>query len=128
MKDGNCINCNKIFRYRSECQNGKYCSNKCQQETQYNIKITNWLENGIVPGVKTQRRFLRETQINKCCICNLTEWCNKPITLELDHINGNACDNTIKNLRMLCPNCHSQTSTFKNKNRGNGRASRRKLL
>jgi len=53
------------------------------------------------------------TLINKCAICNLgTIWNNKPIVLQLDHINGYHYDNTIPNLRILCPNCHSQTSTF----------------
>ena len=126
MKNGICLNCNKQFRYREQCQLGKYCSNKCQKEKEYKEKITNWLKNNVAPGLNAQRKFLRENQQNKCCICNLTEWCNKPITLEMDHINGNATDNTITNLRMLCPNCHSQTPTFKNKNRGKGRTSRRK--
>ena len=49
----------------------------------------------------------------------------KKIVLQLDHINGINTDNTIKNLRFLCPNCHSQTPTFGNKNRGNGRHWRR---
>ena len=53
------------------------------------------------------------TLINKCAICNLGGiWNNKPIVLQLDHINGNHYDNTISNLRILCPNCHSQTTTF----------------
>ena len=50
----------------------------------------------------------------KCCECGITtEWNNKPITLELDHINGINNDNRLENLRFLCPNCHSQTHTFK---------------
>lgn len=58
--------------------------------------------------------FLRE----KCVWCgNKGQWFNKPITLELDHINGNRKDNNLSNLRILCPNCHSQTSTFRGKNK-----------
>ena len=53
----------------------------------------------------------------KCCICGLEkEWQNKELKLELDHINGDCCDNRVENLRFLCPNCHSQTSTSKGKN------------
>ena len=54
----------------------------------------------------------------KCSICGLTEWLNKPIVLQLDHINGDNRDNRIENLRLLCPNCHSQTETFCGKNKG----------
>jgi hypothetical protein len=47
-----------------------------------------------------------------CEACNNTGiWNNKPITLHVDHINGDSSDNTSENLRFLCPNCHSQTPT-----------------
>jgi 5-methylcytosine-specific restriction endonuclease McrA len=58
------------------------------------------------------------TKVDYCCFkCKIVEWNDIPITLELDHINGNNTDNRIENLRLLCPNCHSQTSTYKNKNK-----------
>jgi 5-methylcytosine-specific restriction endonuclease McrA len=46
-------------------------------------------------------------------------WRGKPITLELDHINGDTRDNRLENLRFMCPNCHTQTPTYKNKNKHN---------
>jgi hypothetical protein len=50
---------------------------------------------------------------NICNICKLLpEWNGKPLILELDHINGISSDNTLSNLRLICPNCHSQTDTF----------------
>ena len=51
----------------------------------------------------------------KCKICDIKEWNNKPISLELDHIDGDRNNNKLENLRILCPNCHSQTPTWKNK-------------
>ncbi len=54
-----------------------------------------------------------------CEKCNLTEWNNEPIPLELDHINGVRTDNRLENLRVICPNCHAQTPTYRSKNRKN---------
>lgn len=49
----------------------------------------------------------------KCSWCGCEEeWNGKKLTLQIDHINGIATDNRINNLRVLCPNCHSQTDTF----------------
>jgi len=62
--------------------------------------------------------LIREKLIEyKCDICEQeSTWNGEPLTLELDHIDGNAFDNRIENLRFLCPNCHSQTPTSKGKN------------
>lgn len=52
----------------------------------------------------------------KCAICGITEWNGKTLSLELDHINGINNDNRLENLRFLCPNCHSQTTTYGSRN------------
>ena len=62
------------------------------------------------------RRFVRQHNVlePKCIECGIgKEWNNKPIVLEIDHINGHNNDNRLENLRMLCPNCHSQTDTYR---------------
>lgn len=59
-----------------------------------------------------RRALIESGQIYKCVLCNIKNWKNQTLNLEIDHINGNNADNRTKNLRFLCPNCHSQTSTF----------------
>lgn len=55
---------------------------------------------------------------DRCVGCGLLpEWNGQPITLQLDHIDGNHRNHLIENLRILCPNCHTQTPTFGSKNR-----------
>lgn len=57
---------------------------------------------------------------NECSTCgNNATWLDNTLVLHLDHINGEHTDNRLENLRLLCPNCHSQTATYcgKNKNR-----------
>jgi hypothetical protein len=52
----------------------------------------------------------------KCEVCGITDWNDLPVSFELDHINGIRNDHRIENLRIICPNCHSQTVTYRAKN------------
>jgi hypothetical protein len=65
---------------------------------------------------------------NRCYECGITSWRDKEISLQLDHINGIRSDNRIENLRILCPNCHSQTATYAGKNSGKIRKKCKELL
>lgn len=67
------------------------------------------IKNGLIPDV--------------CALCGqVPYWNGKPLTLQLDHINGNYLDNRLENLQILCPNCHTQTDTFTSR-KGGGRYS-----
>ena len=65
-----------------------------------------------------KKRLLGEKILeNRCYECSMgPQWNDKKLVLQIDHINGNRNDNRIENLRILCPNCHSQTSTYSGKN------------
>ena len=69
------------------------------------------------PTSKLSKRLVKEGYKEYVCEeCGISDWNNKPISLELDHIDGVRYNHKLENLRLLCPNCHSQTDTFKSKN------------
>lgn len=76
-------------------------------------------------GIKQQRTIVARAKDlgldipvgkERCSECGLTEWRGQPIPLELDHISGNRRDLRVENLRLLCPNCHALTPTYRGKN------------
>lgn len=70
------------------------------------------------PTYKLSKRLIKEGIFDyKCNSCGISKWNNLPIVLELDHIDGNSHNHLKENLRFLCPNCHSQTSTYCGKNK-----------
>lgn len=124
-----CINCKKeIFR------NSKFCSNKCQKEFEYKEYISNW-KSGLNTGMRGKyqisnhiKKYIFSKYNNKCALCGWGEI--NPYTgllpLEIEHIDGNFENNIESNLILLCPNCHSLTSTYKGANKNYGRKSRKK--
>lgn len=76
--------------------------------------------NGEHPSYQTyklkNRLFKEGIKENKCDICGITTWNNSDIQMELHHIDGDRTNHKLNNLQILCPNCHSQTETFRAKN------------
>jgi 5-methylcytosine-specific restriction endonuclease McrA len=63
-------------------------------------------------GGRGVRRYLKETRGDQCEECGQTSFHNgKPLTLQVDHKDGNSDNDSLENLRLLCPNCHTQTPT-----------------
>jgi hypothetical protein len=113
-KTYHCINCKlQVTKANSK---EKFCSIQCQQDYS--------LEKSVKEGTakpRTLKRYLLKHHGNKCWVCKIEEWNKKPIVMELEHIDGNSENNNLENLSLICPNCHSQTSTYKGANKGNGR-------
>lgn len=82
-----------------------------------NYDYSNFEKNSIKKNGKTTLKPLIALRGNKCECCGLTEWLNQPIKLEIHHKNGDRSDNSLENLQLLCPNCHSYTETFCYKSR-----------
>ena len=124
----NCLNCFK------EIPDGKrYCNNLCQKEFEYKIYVIKWklgVENGLRGKYQLSshiKKYLFDKYYNKCALCGWSKKnpYTKTIPLEIEHIDGNYLNNDEENLILLCPNCHSLTSTYKGANKGNGRKDRR---
>ncbi len=107
----NCKNCGNEITYSPSRSKGLSCCWSCSAADRIKTKFalnTNWSK-----GMGTHLKKLRG---ERCEECGITEHNGKPITFQIDHINGDRTDNRHENLKILCPNCHSQTSTFGVKN------------
>lgn len=63
----------------------------------------------------------------RCCACGRYEWMGRRIPLELDHVDGDRSNNLLDNLRLLCPNCHALTPTYRGRNVATHRLARCQL-
>lgn len=107
-----------------------YCGARCQQKFQNDLKIKAWLETGEGYYHTSKNHWMRayvlEDQGGCCNICGCEQIHNGlPLVFILDHISGDATDNSRPNLQMVCPNCDSQLPTYKGRNIGNGKRPKR---
>lgn len=109
-----CLWCLKyIGRKKYNC-----CSIECYKKYNFMLSFIDWYYTGNNNNPKSLKSFLETIYGYKCVICENNNHDGESIVLELDHIDGNYLNNNIKNIRLLCPNCHSQTENFSGKNRG----------
>lgn len=117
----NCLFC------KQEIINKKFCCLSCQKKYQWEVDRKRFWCNDQHTFVSSKiKKFILDEREYKCESCENTYWLDQKIPLELEHIDGNSENNDPSNLKLLCPNCHALTPTYKAKNKGNGRYYRRK--
>jgi hypothetical protein len=120
-EDKFCKNCNKKLDYQKS-----FCCNDCQGEHKRKENFKK-IENGNTTLYhKNYRNYLIDKYGEKCMKCNWSE--THPITgkvpVQMNHKDGNSENNSLDNLELLCPNCHSLTPNYGSLNTGNGRTKR----
>ena len=123
MKTYICQYCSKENAFKGHSYANKYCDNKCQGAATRDARISTWLNEGFKWGnnipswIRDKDGYLARERGYACECCGISKWNGNDIVLEVDHIDGNKKDNSPTNLRLICPNCHSQTDTFKGRNK-----------
>jgi len=127
-----CMHCGTLTN------NNKFCSNSCKatyinsrrerkqktrNPTKTELTYQKFLR-GECSDRPTLRKYIAALRQYCCAVCSVSDWNNQPITLIVDHVDGNAGNNHPDNLQLLCPNCNSQTPTFGGRNKGDGRKAR----
>ena len=125
IKIKDCKFCKKQFEIKNR-NSQIYCSSSCKSK-EYQQQIYSDISNGIVTGHsnRTVKNYLIHKRGCRCEMCCISEWQGRPLTIILDHIDGNSDNWVLSNLRLICSNCDTLTPTYKKRNNGNGRYSRR---
>jgi hypothetical protein len=105
-----------------------YCNLACLREYQYKQFIEKWLHREVsgtrIGGISSHvRRYLFRIYGEQCSLCGWNKRNPKTlkVPLEVDHIDGDYKNSYLENLRLICPNCHALTPTFRGLNKGKGR-------
>lgn len=122
-----CLTCgNKV-----KSNKAKFCSHKCCGRYAQ-LKTFQKIEDGTYKRVgcgtsknNVYKLYLIEKYGYGCMCCDNVEWMGQPIPLQLEHEDGDSDNDDLKNLKLLCPNCHAQTPTYCGKNIGKGKNKRR---
>jgi 5-methylcytosine-specific restriction endonuclease McrA len=125
-----CLHCASVIPFKGYTYNHKYCDNMCQAEHRRSENLERDIKLFMEGNLKRRpniRTVLTNIRGYKCECCGISEHNGKELTLQVDHINGDPYDDSPENLRLICPNCHSQTETFAGANRGKGRWSKENL-
>ena len=122
-----CKNCQKTVKRKVSV----YCSNQCQKDFEHKVLVKEWLLGNIKGTVgrtlqiaRFVRKYLKESRGSACSECGWDEVHpvdGKSLT-EIDHIDGDASNTVPENLKILCPNCHSMTPTFRARNKVSARS------
>jgi Zn finger protein HypA/HybF involved in hydrogenase expression len=117
-----CENCKSFINNRN-----KFCSLNCFHLDKHKKAYDDFLKNNHLYcranySPRAFRDFFLAEQNYECLICKMSNvWMDKELIFVIDHIDGDASNNNRDNLRMICPNCDSQTDTFKSKNKNSTR-------
>ena len=125
IRDTKCLQCGSPLVRRGS----KFCSLKCmgnnvREKSKRRLETGEFSKNSFTSS--TLRRILIEIRGYQCEICKNSIWNNKKIPLSVHHIDGDACNNKLENLQILCLNCHGQTDNFGSKNKKCTRLYRKK--
>lgn len=97
----------------------KTCSRSCANHHRKGTRYDRQRREDKAYEVRTLKKIISERKGYRCSFCgNNGKWRRKHLVLQLDHVDGDKMNASVDNLRLLCPNCHSQTPTWGIKNHG----------
>lgn len=109
-------------------RNARFCSSVCFRDARIQgVWQATEANDGVGFSPQTLRKYLL-SRSTTCAICSTSSWNGAAVPLVMDHINGDAANDHLDNLRLICPNCDAQLPTFKSRNRGKGRALAKRAL